>query len=247
MRRRDDLGAPAAVVVNGAFGRVHFPGQDPLGRRVNGAEVVGVAADTRYGALRDPAPPTIFVPAFQQPQGSFSFQVRTQASSRALAPLLRQAIREVAPMAAPHDFTTPRKQVEAAVGQERLLAGLTSFFGALTLLLASLGLYGSTAHAMGRRTREIGVRVALGARRADVLRMALGGGLRLVLVGAALGLAGALSLTRLTTSLLYGVTPSDPPTIAAALLLLLGVTLLACWIPARRAARVDPALALREE
>ncbi len=244
---QDEVGAPPAMAINEAFARVYFPDQDPLGRRVNGAEVVGVAADTRSGALRDPAPPTMFVPAFQQAQASFCFQVRAAPSLGALASLLRQAVREVAPAAALYDLTTPREQVEGSVSQERLLAALTSFFGALTLLLASLGLYGSMAYAMGRRTREIGVRMALGARPADVLRMALGGGLRLVLMGAALGVAGALAVTRLTTSVLYGVTPSDPLAIAAAVLLLGGVTLLACLLPARRAARVDPAIALRYE
>jgi len=162
----------------------------------------------------------MFVPAFQQAQGSFCFQVRTAASLGVLAPLLRQSVRDVAPAAALYDLTTPREQIEGSVSQERLLAGLTSFFGALTLLLASLGLYGLMAYAMGRRTREIGVRMALGARPADVLRMALGGGLRLILAGAALGVAGALALTRLTTKVLYGVAPSDPLTIAAAVLLL---------------------------
>jgi len=244
---QDDLGAPPAMVINEAFARVYFPDQHPLGRRVNGAEVVGVAADTRSGALRDPAFPTMFVPAFRQAQASFCFQARTVPSLGALAPLLREAVREVAPTAALYDLTTPQEQVEGSVSQERLLAGLTSFFGALTLLLASLGLYGLMAYTMGRRTREIGVRMALGARPADVLRMTLGGGLRLVTTGAALGVAGALALTRLTTSVLYGVTPSDPLTIAAALLLLVGVTLLGCWLPALRAARVDPAVALRCE
>jgi predicted permease len=244
---QDDVGTPPAMVINEAFARVYFPEHDPLGRRVNGAEVVGMTADTRYGALRDPTPPAMFLPAFQQAQGSFCFQVRTVPSLGPLAPLLRQAVRDVAPTAALYDLTTPREQVEGSLSQERLLAGLTSFFGALTLSLASLGLYGLMAYAMGRRTREIGVRMALGARPADVLRMALGGGLRLVLAGAALGVAGALVLTRLTTSVLYGVTPSDPLTIAAATLLLGGVTLLACWFPARRAARVDPTVALRYE
>jgi putative ABC transport system permease protein len=162
-----------------------------------------------------------------------------------VAPLLRQAVREVAPAAALHDITTVTEQVEDSVSQERLLAGLASFFGAVTLSLASLGLYGLMAHAMRRRTLEIGVRMALGAAPADVLRMALGGGLRLVLAGAALGVAGALALTRLASGVLYGVTASDPLTIAAAVLLLAGVALLACWWPARRAARVDPAVALR--
>jgi predicted permease len=244
---RDDRGRPPVVVVNEAFARVHFPGQDPLGQRVNGAEVVGVAADTRYGALRDPAPPTMFVPAFQASGGGFSFQLRTDVPAGALEPLLREAVRQVAPTAALHDLTSPRRQVEASVARERLLAALTSFFGALTLVLAGLGLYGLMAYAMRRRTREIGVRMTLGARPADVRRMALGSGTRLLLAGAALGVAGALALTRLAASVLYGVTPADPLTFAAALLLLGGVTLLACWVPARRAARVDPAVALRYE
>ena len=244
---QDDAGAPPAMVINEAFRRAYFPQQDPLGRFVNGAEVVGVAADTRCGALRDPPPPTLFLPAFQQTQGAFCFQLRTGSSWGALAPLLRQAVREIAPAAALHDITTPMEQVEESVSQERLLAGLASFFGAVTLSLASLGLYGLIAHAMRRRTREIGVRMALGAQPADVLRMALGGGLRLVLTGATLGVAGALALTRLASGALYGVAPSDPLTIAAAVLLLTGVALLACWLPARRAARVDPAVALRYE
>jgi hypothetical protein len=244
---QDDAGAPPAMVINEAFRRAYFPQQDPLGRFVNGAEVVGVAADTRCGALRDPPPPTLFLPAFQQTQGAFCFQLRTGSSWGALAPLLRQAVREIAPAAALHDITTPMEQVEEWASQERLLAGLASFFGAVTLSLASLGLYGLIAHAMRRRTREIGVRMALGAQPADVLRMALGGGLRLVLTGATLGVAGALALTRLASGALYGVAPSDPLTIAAAVLLLTGVALLACWLPARRAARVDPAVALRYE
>jgi predicted permease len=244
---QDAAGAPPVVVVSEAFARIYFPGEDWLGRRVNGAEVVGVAADTRYGLLRDPPPPAMFVPAFQQGPGAFCFQVRTEAPAGTIAPLLRQAVRQVAPTAALYDLKTPRELVEGSASRERMLAGLTSFFGALTLSLASLGLYGLTSYAMRRRTREIGVRMALGARPADVLRMALGEGLRLVLAGAALGVAAALAVMRLATAVLYGVAPTDPPTIAAALLLLAAVTLLAALLPSRRAARVDPAVALRCE
>src|SRR5260370_6153062 len=180
---QDDVGVPPVLLVNEAFARAYFPDQDPLGRRVNGAEVVGVAADTLSGSLRDPAFPTMFVPAFQQAPGSFCFQVRTAPSLGGVAPLLRQAVREVAPTAALYDLTTPREQAEGSVSRERLLAGLTAFFGALTLLLASLGLYGSMAYAMELRTREIGVRMALGARPADVLRLAIGRGRGLVTAG----------------------------------------------------------------
>jgi predicted permease len=241
-----DANAPKIVVVNEAFARAYFPGEDPLGKRVNGAEVVGVAANTRLGSLRERPPPAVYVP-LPPGQGSLSFQVRTTVSSGNLEPLFRGAVREVEPSAAVHDVATLGQRVEAATSGERLLAGLTSFFGALTLVVASLGLYALMAFSTGRRTREIGVRTALGARPADILRMVMGSGLRLVLAGAALGVAGALALTRLASSVLFGVAPSDPATIAAALLLLLGVTLLACWLPARRAAGVDPALALRRE
>ncbi|HUG52542.1 MAG TPA: ABC transporter permease [Vicinamibacteria bacterium] len=244
---QDDLAAPPAMVVNEAFARAYFPGQDPLGRRVNGAEVVGVAADTLYGALREPAPATMFVPAFQHGQGSFCFQVRTPAPLGTLEPALRKAVRDVDPTAALHGLTTPRQQLQERVSQERLLAALTSFFGALTLLVASLGLYSLMAYSTGRRMREMGVRSALGARPGDIRRLALGLGLRLVVTGAGLGLAGVLALHGVTTSLLYGVAPWDPAAVGAAVLLGASATLLACWIPAARAARVDPAVALRCE
>ena len=118
----DDAGSPPVVVVNEAFVRAYFRGQDPLGRRVNGADVVGVAADSHYGGLRESAPPTVFVPAFQQPSASFSFQVRAPIPAVVLLPRLRQAVQEVAPTAALHDLTTPEAQVRAAMSQERLVA-----------------------------------------------------------------------------------------------------------------------------
>jgi ABC-type antimicrobial peptide transport system permease subunit len=146
-----------------------------------------------------------------------------------------------------YDFATPRRLVEGSLGPERLLAGLTSVFAALTLLLASLGLYGSMAYAMDRRTHEIGVRMALGARPVQVLCLALGSGLRLAVAGVALGLPGALVAARLARGVLFGVAPSDPRTIAAAVLLLSAVAVVACALPSGRAARVDPAVALRYE
>ena len=244
---QDDVGTPPTIVINEAFARAYFAGQTPLGRRVNGAEVVGVAADTRIGGVRDAPPPAMFIPAFQQRIGSFAFQLRTDAPPKSLPPLIRQAVGAVAPTAAVYDVTSVRQQVADSVEQEHLLAGLSSFFGALVLALASLGLYGLMAYSMGQRTREIGIRTALGARPAQILWMALASGLRLVVVGTALGVPTALLLTRLAAGLFYGVTPFDPLTIAAATLLLFGVTLLACWLPARRAERLDPAIALRHE
>ena len=147
----------------------------------------------------------------------------------------------------PLKFSTLAQQVADNLVQERLLATLAGFVGALALLLAMIGLYGVLSHLVSQQTREIGVRMAVGAQQANVLRMVLGGGMRTALVGVGLGIAGALALTRFLSSLLYGVEPTDPATFITVTLLLLGVALLACYIPARRATRVDPMTALRYE
>jgi len=242
---QDVAGTPPVIVVNEAFVRQFFAGRNPLGHRVNAREVVGVVADTKYGSLRDDPPPTMFVPSFQGPGGSFAFQIRSDGSVAGLPPIVRQIVREIAPTAVPYDFTAPSKMIEDSVGQERLLANVTSLFSVLALLLASLGLYGSTAYAIGRRTREIGLRIALGAQPADVFQLVAGDSLRLSLTGAALGLAGALALTGLMRNVLYGVTPADPLSLVAAALVLASGTMLACWLPARRAMQLDPTVALK--
>jgi predicted permease len=244
----DDAHTPPVGVINEAFARRYLPGVDPVGRRVNGREIVGVAQDSKYEDIRDPAPPTLFVPIFQEAgsNGSLRFQVRTGAAPETLA-AVRDALRATAPTVALYDFRSASGQMERALSREHLFAGLTTFFGALALLLAGLGLYGLMAYAVGRRTREIGVRMALGARPADVLRLTIGEGMRLAWLGTLAGLAGSVALTRLMAGVLYGVTALDPFTFAAVTGVLAGTAWLASWLPARRAARVEPMVALRHE
>ena len=239
---RDDAGSARVLVVNEAFARAYFPDGGALGAVVNGATVVGVAPDAR--ALRGPAPPEMVVPASQYGLAVFAFQLDAPGTTSAS---LEAAVREVAPSAAVYERTTPRAQWAAAAQQERFLASLTTSFAAVALLQAALGLYGSLAQATARRTREIGIRMALGARPAAVRRATVASGLRLAAAGAVLGLAGSAALAPVARTVLYGVTPSDPWTVAATVCVLGAAALAACWLPAARASRVDPAVALRHD
>ena len=238
----DDAGSARVLVVNEAFARAYFPDGDALGAVVNGATVVGVAPDA--DAVRDPAPPEIVVPASQYGLAVFAFQLDAPGTTSAA---LEAAVRDVAPFAAVYERTTPRAQWAAAAQQERFLASLTTSFAAVALLQAALGLYGSLAQATARRTREIGIRMALGARPAAVRRATVASGLRLAGAGAVLGLAGSAALAPVARTVLYGVTPSDPWTVAATVCVLGAAALAACWLPAARASRVDPAVALRHD
>jgi putative ABC transport system permease protein len=245
----DDAGAPPVAVVNEAFARRFLPDGNPIGQRVNGREIVGVAGDTKYQSLREAAPPMMFVPFFQEEMNAtvLSFQIRTTAAPAAMAARVGDAIAEVAPGVALSGFKTARAPIEAAAGQERLFAWVGVFFGASALLLAAVGLYGLIAHGVARRTREIGVRVAVGAHPMDILGLVVGDGMRLVVIGAGLGLAGALLLTRAIASQLYGVAATDPLTFAGMTLILIAAGFVACAWPARRALSVDPTVALRSE
>jgi putative ABC transport system permease protein len=175
------------------------------------------------------------------------FAIRHAGAAQPISLAARELIESLDANLAITRVTTLSKVVEASLVQERATATLSTGFGVLALLLASLGLYGVLAHAVNRRTREIGVRLALGAQRRDVLRLIAGQGMKLVLAGMVVGLLGAIGVARLLTSLLYGVRPIDPPTFASVCLLLIGTALFACWLPARRAAKVDPMEALRHE
>jgi predicted permease len=247
--RHDDAQAARVAVINEAFARRYFGARDAIGHHVNGREIVGVVGDTKYGSLRSAAPPMLFVPLFQEPMDHAVFSVRVQPDlPRALlAARVRDLVREMAPTAALNGPTTAEAQVAKATTEERLLATLTGFFGGLALLLASLGLYGLLAYRTTRRTREIGVRRAVGATTGDIVWLALGDGLRLAAAGALLGLAGALATSRLLSGLLYDVAPTDPATFLVSVAVLWLVALLACAIPALRAARVHPMAALRRE
>jgi predicted permease len=251
---QDDGRAPKVAVVNQAFARQFFKGGDPLGKRFDfeapqlgtNVEIVGVVLDARYTGLRQDNPPTVYAPYLQQASLSqMNFEVRTAGDPLALLPAIRAAMRQVDSKLPLFDVKTQRRQIEESITRERAFAKLTAFFGLLALLLAGIGLYGVMAYAVSQRTREIGIRLALGAQAGEALRMVLRQGMALVLSGTLVGLIAAYNATKIVASMLYGVTPNDALTFAGVAVLLLVVALLACWIPARRATQVDPMIALR--
>jgi predicted permease len=252
---QDDERAPKVAVVNQAFARKYFGDENPLGKRIGldsvknsgRIEIVGVAQDAKYFELRGDMPPSIYLPYFQEPASDAYFAVRTMGEPTAMFALIRQAVREIDSSLPISDFKTVRQQVESAWAQERLFATLSGFFGLLALSLAAIGLYGVMAYGVARRRNEIGIRMALGAQRHDVIRMILGESLLLVALGLGVGLATALATTRLISAQLFGLAPNDPLTITMATLLLVGVAALAGYLPARKAAQTDPMLVLRND
>jgi putative ABC transport system permease protein len=245
--------APRVVVINKTLGRRFFPNADPLGRRLGRANeeflVVGVVDDVKFGSLREEIPGVIYFPFPNGPtgRGQMTLQVRTAGDSTALAPAIRAEVQRIDNTMAIFDVRPLSAFIAASIVQERLLTMLSSFFGLLAMLLAAIGLYGVIAYSVAQRTHEIGVRMSLGARSRDVLKLIIGQGMILVLVGVSIGLVAAFVLTRLLKTMLFGVSPSDPMTFISVTLLLTSVALLACWIPARRATKVDPLVALRVE
>jgi predicted permease len=253
---QDDAKAPRVTVVNQAFVRRFFPNENPIGKSLrfgpnpsDEAEIVGVAQDAKYTSLRAEIPPTLYVPWLQElaQLGQMNFEIRAAGNPATSLAAIRQAVREVDGNLPLFDVKTQVEQASQSLAQERLFASLLSFFGLLALALASLGLYGVIAASVTQRTQEIGIRMALGALRGDVLKLIIGQGMKLVLLGAGLGIAVALALTRLLETWLFGVSATDALTIISITTLLGAVTLLACWIPGRRATKVDPMVALRSE
>jgi predicted permease len=255
----DAAGAPPVVIVNESFARRHFPDQAPLGRTVSvegqPRQIVGIVHDVR-SFLKEQPPPTVFIPSAQTPAaltrlfGSWfatHVMVRTSGDPAAVQASLPRVIRETDPLVPVGRVRAMEEVLVGSLAFQRFVMALLTAFAGLAIVLASVGLYGVIAYLVAQRTHEIGVRMALGARSRDVLRMVLGHGLRLVVIGVVLGLAGALALTRFLTGQLYGVRPTDPLTFVAVTVLLALVALAATWLPARRAARVDPMIALRNE
>lgn len=242
---------PPVMMVNEAFVRRFFPGQDVVGRAIQwgseAAPIVGVVGDVRQESLSEPAPPMVYIHVLQNSRSSVNMVVRGKGDPLQLAAAVRQAIWSVNPNQTITRITTLEDVVGGSVARPRLIAGLLGLFAVLALVLGAVGIYGVLAYTVGQRQREMGVRLALGARPAEVLRMVLNSGMRLAGLGAALGVAGALVLSRVMGSILYGVAPHDPLTFAVAVVLLMGVALVACLVPARRAMRVDPAVTLRAE
>lgn len=249
---RDNESAPEVVIVNESFVRRAFPGQNPIGRRVEQANIVGVVKDSHYNGVRDQPRPVLYRPLFQYGRsqgfqwGFVSYQMRYRSGQG----LVDEARREVAAVdrnLPVFRIKTLRAQTEASLLRERLLAMLSSYFGGLALLLACLGLYGLMAYAVSRRTAEIGIRVALGARRGHVMWIVLRETFLLSLAGIALGIPLAVWMARYIKTLLFGVEPADPVTILAATSLLMVIAGISGYLPARRALRVDPTVALRCE
>ena len=256
LRPQDDERAPRVVIANQAFVKQFFPNENPIGKRfgflpdtANQIEIVGVAADAKYTSLRDEIKPTIYIPWSQELRfaGYMAFEARATGDPIALVSAVREAVRNVESNLPVSNIKTQIEQSDETLRAERLFARLLGFFGALAMLLAGIGLYGVLAYAVAQRTQEIGVRVALGAQTGDVLRLVISQGMLLALLGVIAGLGGAFGLTRLMQTLLYSVSPTDPLTFAVIAVLLLLVASLACWIPARRATKVDPLIALRSE
>ena len=239
------------VIVNQSFGRRFFGKRNPVGQLIAlddkkpaDVEVVGVVGDTKYNGLREAIEPTMYFP---MQSGGGTFEVRTALDPRALIPSIRGAVRSVDSNLPIARLMTQSEQIDRAMFQERLVAWLSGAFALLALIVACIGLYGLLSFEVARRTHEVGVRMALGALPRQVFGLVLRRGIRLVALGAVIGIAAALGLTRYLQSLLYGVRPIDPLAYAAVTILLLIVSVGACYVPARRATRVDPMVALRYE
>jgi predicted permease len=253
----DVAGAPRVAIVNETVARRFFPGVDAVGRHLGFGraapgepiEIVGVARDGKHGTLREETQRMVYVPHAQITDefGSLTFYVATTGDPLALAPAVRQAVRRVDASLPLNDLAPMARVVDESLFSERLASSLSAAFGLLAAMLAGTGLYAVLSFSVARRTREIGVRMALGAARGEVIGLVVRDVLGMAGVGIAIGLPLAVALGQALRSQLFGLTPTDPLTLAVATLLLLVVTALAGYVPARRATRLDPALALRHE
>ncbi|MGD0536481.1 MAG: ABC transporter permease [Verrucomicrobiota bacterium] len=252
-----DARPPAgSVIVNEAFVKHFFPGQSAVGKRIRlmagPAEarwqtVVGVVSDVRQSGLAGDVMPEVYSPALEDMGDAMSFVIRVTGEPAGLISAVRGVVAEVEPNQALHNVMTMEQRLANTTTSRRLNTALLGSFAAVALLLAVVGIYGVMSYAVTQRRREIGVRMALGAQRSDVLGLIIHGGLRLTLLGVAIGLVGAFALTRYLSSLLYSIKATDPLTFLGVAVALTGVAVLASWLPARRAAKVDPMVALRYE
>jgi predicted permease len=251
----DNAAGPKVAIINETMARHYFPRGDAIGKRFALAdpgakpdiEIVGVVKDSRYVDLRETTPRYVYLPVAQREPYSLTLHVRTAGDPAKLAAMVRGAVRSLDPNLPVYDITTLHAQVDSSLAQERLMASLTTWFGGLATVLAAVGIYGILAFAVARRTREIGIRMALGAEAGSVLALVLRHTAVMVAAGLVLGVAGAAGVTRLIGGTLYGVKPLDPIVMLGACAVLAAMALAASYVPARRAALTDPLTALRHE
>jgi predicted permease len=251
---RDDANAPKVVVINETAAKKYFPNANPVGQRfgssietTNQLEVVGVLKDVKYNDVREPAPPTMYVPYPQTRLGNAVFEVRTAGAPAGVMNSIREIGRQIDTNLPLTDVSTQIEQVERRFAQEKLFAQAYTLFGALALLIASIGLFGLMSYSVSRRTNEIGIRMALGAQRQDVLRLVMRESMILVALGVTAGVVIAISASSLVATLLFGLPPRDPGTLVTSVVVMVAVSALAGYLPARRASRVDPMVALHYE
>jgi putative ABC transport system permease protein len=252
---RDGANAPHVAVISESLAHGRWPHQDPIGHTIEFGNmdgdlrlltIVGIVGDTREYGLDALPRPTVYVNLFQRPSADMTVTMLSDADTRSVTSAARGILHDLNPEI-PAKFQTFQQVYSASLGSRKFNVMLIGFFGITALLLATAGVFGVMAYSVSRRTREFGVRVALGATSGDVLRMVLGQGMRTVLMGVAIGIVGSFALTQTVSSLLFGVTATDPVTFVGVTLLLVAVALLACYIPAKRATKVDPMVALRYE
>ena len=255
LSERDEENSPRVAVINQMMARKYFGDESPIGRRFGFGgpetsgqiEIIGVARDAKYTDMRSQTEPTVYLPYLQSIPRQATFIVRTSGDPGAMTGPIRDAVREVDSNLPMFEVKTQSQQSDESLTQERLFATLSSFFGVLALLLACIGLYGVMSYGVARRTNEIGIRMALGASSTRVTQMVMRETMLVVGIGLVIGLGAAVATTRLVAAMLFGLAATDPLTISFAVILMIGVATLAGYLPARRAARVDPMIALRYE
>jgi putative ABC transport system permease protein len=250
---QDKEGGPSVVIVNEELARRYFSGQNAIGKRIRMGsdspqrEIIGIARTAKYRNLREQPLPFIYIPLAQEYQGGMTMMVHTESDPSALLPTVRNEMRALNKDVPVYSVQTMTERIGGQLAADRMIAVLLSVFGGAALLLASIGVYGVMGYSVAQRTREIGIRMALGAERIDIVKLIVRQGLTLVLIGTGVGLVIALALTRVLKSLLFGISATDPLTFTVIVTLMMFVGFLACYLPARKATKVDPLVALRYE
>jgi putative ABC transport system permease protein len=250
---RDGASAPRVVIINASLARQYWPNESPVGKRLgNGRpdgwrEIAGVVGNVKHFGLDLEEPPAMYLPMAQAPSNGMTLVVRAAGKPESVIASVRRAIASLDGQLAPAGVGTMESEIRGSLADRRFTLLLLGLFATLALVLAVVGVYGVTAYSVSQRTHEIGVRMALGAQRRDVLKLVLLQGLLLTVAGVIPGVVAALALTRVMKGLLFGISPTDPATFAGVVVLLFAVTAAASYVPARRATKVDPISALRNE